>query len=272
MTEIKSEKLNSILKEIASVVIGFSGGVDSSFLLHRAHMLKLPKIIAVTLRTPYIPAKEIAESIEFTGSRGIIHKILNLGFPESIRHNPGDRCYKCKKILFSELLGFAAQNSISHVIDGSNADDSDEYRPGLRALRELGIRSPLMEAGLTKQEIRELSKKEGLNLWDKPAMACLLTRIPYDINVNEETLRMIESAENMLFELGFPGTRVRAQGDSARIECLHGYMERIIQKPFRNQIISSLKKTGFRYISLDLEGYRTGSSDSQSMNHEYQRS
>jgi pyridinium-3,5-biscarboxylic acid mononucleotide sulfurtransferase len=272
MTEKKSERLNSILKEFSSVVIGFSGGVDSSFLLHRAHILELPGLIAVTLRTPYIPANEIADSIEFTAKRGIRHNILNLGFPESIRHNPGDRCYTCKKILFSELTAFAAQNNIARVVDGSNADDTDEYRPGLKALRELGIRSPLMEAGLTKQEIRELSKKEGLSLWDKPAMACLLTRIPYDTDVSEETLRMIESAENMLFELGFPGTRVRVQGDSARIECLPGYMERIIQKPLRNQIISSLKKTGFRYISLDLEGYRTGSSDSQSINHEYQRS
>jgi uncharacterized protein len=157
------------------------------------------------------------------------------------------------------LLSFAEENNYNYVVDGSNADDSRDFRPGLRALRELGIRSPLMESGLTKDEIRNLLKKDSLSLWDKPAMACLLTRIPYGTEVNNDILRMVEQAENLLFEKGYPGTRVRIHGDLARIECLPGYMERIIHDPDKEVLISDLKKIGFRYISLDLEGYRTGS-------------
>lgn len=261
MTEQKSEKLNTILRDLNSVAIAFSGGVDSSFLLHRAHSLKLQDVIAVTVRTSYIPAREIADSVEFTSTRGIQHNIINLDFPETIKHNPGNRCYLCKKTIFSALLAFAERNNLIHVIDGSNADDSEDYRPGLKALRELSVRSPLMEAGLTKQEIRDLCKNEGLNVWDKPAMACLLTRIPYETKVTDTMLRMIEAGENMLFEAGFPGTRVRVHGELARIECMPGYLEKIVQKPVRDHLISGLKTLGFRYVSLDLEGYRTGSTN-----------
>lgn len=261
MRDRKSEKLNTILSELDSVVVAFSGGVDSSFLLHRANILRLSDVMAVTVRTSYIPSREISDAEDFAGKRGIRHNIINLDFPETIRHNPGNRCYLCKKTIFSELMAFAERNNLKHVIDGSNADDSEDYRPGLRALRELSIRSPLMEAGLTKQEIRELCKKEGLDVWDKPAMACLLTRIPYETPVSDKMLRMIEAGESLLFESGFPGSRVRIHGDVARIECMPGYIEKFIQKNIRDQVVSELKKIGFSYVSLDLEGYRTGSTN-----------
>jgi uncharacterized protein len=261
MTDIKSSKLNSILKELGSFVVAFSGGVDSSFLLHRAYTVRKNGIIAITIRTPYIPKREIEEAVEFTRTYGIKHRIVDIAFPDMVRTNPVERCYLCKKTLFSELLTFARENNYKYVIDGTNADDAGEFRPGMKALKEMDIRSPLLESGLTKKDIRELSKNEGLNIWDKPAMACLLTRIPYDTEVKEGMLRMIEQAENILFEKGYPGTRVRIHGDVARIECLPGYIEKIIHNPDREHIISNLKKLGFRYVSLDLEGYRTGSSN-----------
>jgi uncharacterized protein len=257
----KSQRLNEILSSLKSSVVAFSGGVDSSFLLYRANELTENNIIGVTIRTPYIPAHEINDAIDFTKTYGIRHQILDVDFPEIIRHNPLERCYFCKKNLFSLLLKFAKENGYNYVLDGSNADDQKDFRPGTKALRELEIRSPLLESGLTKKDIRELSLKEGLPVWDKPAMACLLTRIPYDTEVTEVTLRMIEEAEYFLFNKGYTGTRVRIHGDAARIECMPGYFEKIIQLPDREDIIIKLKKIGFRYVSLDLEGYRTGSSN-----------
>jgi uncharacterized protein len=261
MIQNKSIKLDSILSDLKSFVIAFSGGVDSSFLAFRAKSLSGLTIMTVTIRTPYMPAREITEAADFAEKKGIDHRVIDLEFPEIIRHNPTERCYLCKRILFSELLAFARKNDFKYVIDGTNLDDTVGFRPGLKALRELGIMSPLAEAGLTKSDIRELSHRAGLQLWEKPAMACLLTRIPYDTKVTTEMLKMIEKAEDLLFERGYPGTRVRMHDNVARIECLPGYIERIIHDPGRELIVSDLKKIGFRYISLDLEGYRTGSMD-----------
>jgi uncharacterized protein len=261
MIQNKSIKLDSALQDLKSFVIAFSGGVDSSFLAYRAKSLSGLSVMAVTIRTPYMPAREISEAADFAEKQGIDHKIIDMEFPESIRHNPTERCYLCKRTLFSEILAFARKNNFKYVIDGTNADDSGELRPGLKALRELGIMSPLAEAGLTKSDIRALSQRAGLPLWDKPAMACLLTRIPYDTKVTAGMLKMIEKAEDLLFERGYPGTRVRMHDDIARIECLPGYIEKIIHDAGRELIVSDLKKIGFRYISLDLEGYRTGSMD-----------
>jgi uncharacterized protein len=261
MTEDKSIKLNSILKDLKSFVIAFSGGVDSSFLAYRASSFSSLQMVAVTLSTPYVPSREINEAIEFTKVHGIKHKILDLPLPEIIKHNPVERCYLCKKILFSKISEYASENGYRYIIDGTNADDTGTLRPGLKALKELSIRSPLAEAGITKKEIREFLLKEGLVIWDKPAMACLLTRIPYDTDISEGMLRMIENAEDYLFEKGYPGTRVRVHNDIARIECMPGYLEKIIHDPERELIVSDLKNLGFRFISLDLEGYRSGSMD-----------
>jgi uncharacterized protein len=261
MSDTKREKLDLILKGLDSFVVAFSGGVDSSFLLYRANTLKKTEMIGITIRTPYIPGYEIDEAIEFAKAYNINHRVIDLKFPESIRNNPPERCYFCKKILFSELLSFARENGYKHIIDGTNADDIGDFRPGIKALQELEIRSPLLEAGLTKNDIRELLHREGISIWDKPAMACLLTRIPYNTGVSESMLKMIEQAEYFLLKKGYPGTRVRMHGDLARIECLPDYFERIIQDPDKELIIDNLKKIGFRYVSLDLEGYRSGSSN-----------
>ena len=261
MPHQKLEILDTILKELDSFIVAFSGGVDSSFLLHRSHKIRKSAIMAVTIRTPYIPTSEIKEAVEFSETHCIKHRILEIPFPEIIKENPVNRCYLCKKMLFTELADFAKENNYKYIVDGSNADDLGDFRPGMKALNEMNIKSPLLEAGMTKKEIREFSRAEGLEIWDKPAMACLMTRIPYDTEVTEGMLRMIEQAESLLFEKGYPGVRVRIHGDLARIECLPGFMDKIIHASEREYITEHLKRIGFKYVSLDLEGYRTGSYD-----------
>ena len=259
MTDNKSEKLSNILSEIESAIVAFSGGVDSSFLLYMAHKINKDSITAITIRTPYIAAREIEYAAEFTEKYGIKHKIIDIATPEVIKHNPVERCYHCKKALFNHLIEFAKSNNYKTILDGSNFDDTSDFRPGMKALKELGIRSPLLEAGLTKNEIREYLRKEGISIWDSPSMTCMLTRIPYDTDIKQETLNMIEEAENILFEKGYPATRVRIHEDVARIECMPDFIEKIISNPERKQIVDEFKKLGFKHISLDMEGYRTGS-------------
>ncbi|MCU0455178.1 MAG: ATP-dependent sacrificial sulfur transferase LarE [Bacteroidales bacterium] len=263
MKENKSRHLTAILEELKSFVIAFSGGVDSTFLAWMASRARGCKMTTVTIRTPYMPEREIREAVEFTTVHGISNTILDIDFPEIIRHNPPERCYLCKSLLFSKITAYAESNGYRYILDGTNADDLGDDRPGLKALRELSVRSPLAEAGITKQEIREYLREDGLTVWDKPAMACLLTRIPYGTEVKEGILRMTERAEEYLLQRGYPGTRVRVHGDVARIECMPGYLLKLANDTEREQIVADLKNLGFRYISLDLEGYRSGSMNTE---------
>ncbi len=259
MEQKKTEILDSLLKELGSFVVAFSGGLDSSYLVYHASRLKNIRFTAVTIRTPYIPEREINEAVEFASAHGADHRIIDISFPEEIRHNPIDRCYLCKRKLFNHLTGFARENGFKYLVDGTNSDDTKEHRPGLRALKELEVRSPLAEAGLSKKEIRKLSLNAGLKIWDKPAMACLLTRIPYDTEISPGIIGMIQEAEEFMLKKGYPGARVRAHSGIARIELLPGHLERIVNDPEKDSIVAGLKRIGFKYISLDLEGYRTGS-------------
>ena len=261
MNRDSSSALDNILRELGSFAVAFSGGIDSSFLLHRAKSLGIVKVIGVTIRTPYMPASEISEAVTFARSHGIDHHVLDMELPDAIRNNPPDRCYLCKKQLFSGLICYAEKKELKYVIDGTNADDSALTRPGIKAINELHVRSPLAEAGLTKNDIRDLAREAGLHIWNKPAGACLLTRIPYNTVVKGEMLKMIELAEDLLNEYGYPGTRIRCHGDVVRIECLPDYLDRLINDPRKQLIVDELKKIGFRYITLDLEGYRSGSMD-----------
>jgi uncharacterized protein len=263
MKEDKSRDLTAILEELQSFVIAFSGGVDSTFLAWKASRARGCKMTTVTIRTPYMPEREIREALEFTTVHGISNTILDIDFPEIIRHNPRERCYLCKSLLFSSIAAYARTNGYRYILDGTNADDLGDDRPGLKALKELSVRSPLAEAGITKQEIREFLRSDGLQLWDKPAMACLLTRIPYDTEVNDGVLRMIEKAEDYFVQRGYPGTRVRVHGDVARIECIPEHISKLVNDTEREQIAADLKNLGFRYISLDLEGYRSGSMNTE---------
>jgi uncharacterized protein len=267
----KVKILDSILRDINPYLIAFSGGVDSTFLVHHSALLKKIAFAAVTIRTDYIPEREIREAVDFCKEYAINHTILDLSFPEEIRYNPMERCYICKTILFNKIKTYAKDNNFLNIIDGTNGDDNGDFRPGIKALSELGIRSPLMESGLIKSEIRELSRIAGLPTFNKPAYACLLTRIPHNTKVTEKDLSMIEEAEQYLFEQGFFGSRVRLHGDVARIECMPGYIGRLAQDPEREHIINGLKKIGFRFISLDLEGYRTGSFNPDKRNNEPKR-
>ena len=259
MPDNKLVKLDSILQDLGSFVVGFSGGLDSSFLIHRAGLLKDVRFTAVTIHTEYVPEREIRESKAFSSKYKINHVVIEVPFPDEVRNNPSDRCYLCKKTLFGKIVEYARNNGYRYVADGTNADDKNDFRPGLRALSEMGIRSPLAEAGLSKKEIRELAHNAGFPFWNKPALSCLLTRIPHNKEISEDMLRMIEKAEDHLIEKGYPGTRVRMHDDIARIECIPGDISKLVNDPDLESIVTYLKKIGFRYVSLDLEGYRTGS-------------
>lgn len=247
------------LKQYRSAAVAFSGGTDSSFLLIAACNALGNNVLAITARTPYIPRWEIAEAEEFCKTYNIRHKIISLQFHDSIRNNPENRCYLCKKILFGTMIQEVQSEGIEHVFDGTNADDLSDYRPGIRALHELGIISPLLECGFGKNDIRELSKAMGLKVWDKPAYACLLTRLPYNQPVEDSDFERIEKAELFIEQAGFRPVRVRVQGNDARIEMSKDLFMHFIHENFFEKAVAYLKSLGFNFISLDLEGYRKGS-------------
>ncbi|MFN8209266.1 MAG: ATP-dependent sacrificial sulfur transferase LarE [Bacteroidales bacterium] len=254
-------RLYDNLKSCGALAVAFSGGTDSGFLLAAASDALGDNLIAYTIQTSYISSREIGEALEFTGQRGIRHRIIRVDFPEIIRQNPPDRCYLCKKNIFSTLLTEAAADGFGILADGTNADDTSLHRPGLQALKELKIRSPLMESGLSKAEIRRLSSLLHLPGSDKPALACLLTRIPYNTEIQEKDLVMIEKAETFLHELGFPDVRVRTHGTIARIETDPSNLAAFLDKAVSGKITIYFKEIGYTFITLDLEGYRMGGMD-----------
>lgn len=257
----KFRKLREIITECDSLAVAFSGGVDSSFLLKCAHDVLGDRVLAVTADSVFIPSMEIQAAQDFCRQYGIRQKLVSIDVfgMNGVKENPPDRCYHCKRGIFERLLAAAREEGISVVAEGSNLDDDGDYRPGMRAIRELSVRSPLKEAGLNKAEIRELSKRIGLDTWDKPSMACLASRIPYGEALSKEKLRAVEQAEQLLHDLGIRQCRVRCHGTLARIEVLPEDFKRVMYDEIREKLIGSFKEYGFSYVSMDLEGFRSGS-------------
>jgi uncharacterized protein len=258
------KKYNNLLKYLRNldrVAIAFSGGVDSTFLVFAAQEALADNVIAYTVNSPYIPNWEVSEASEWIQQMGIEHAVISAGIPDNILNNPEDRCYLCKKQIFSMLIAEMEKQGIKYLLEGTNKDDEGEYRPGMRALEELKVLSPLREVGLTKSEIRQLSKSFNLPTWDKPSYACLLTRIPYDTLITHEELQRIEEGEVFLFDHGLKGARLRSHGTIARIELQQEQFKIIQDKEIKELIVDKLKSIGYLFVCVDLQGYRTGSYD-----------
>ena len=259
MLEEKLESLKEILRSLESVVIAYSGGVDSTFLSKVAFDVLGDNALAATISSEIHPRWESEEAGDIAREIGIKHETIAskaLDIP-GLADNPADRCYYCKEEVLTRLKGIACERGFKHVIEGSNFDDLDDHRPGMQAVAEQGVRSPLKEAKLTKSEIRALSKKLGLSTWNKPSLACLASRFPYGTKITREKLKAIDEAEIFLRSLGIRQLRVRHHDQIARIEVAEEDMEILLQN--RKQIVKKMKELGYSYVTMDLQGYRTGS-------------
>lgn len=257
----KYEKLKQLLAGYDKAVISFSGGVDSTFLLCVAKQVLGENMFAVTASLNSCPQKELEFAKDFCKEQDIKHKICEIDelSIEGFSDNPPNRCYICKKVIFNSFLECVHKEGFEYVCEGSNLDDEGDYRPGLVAIKELGIKSPLKEAGLTKADIRALSKDLKLPTWDKPSYACLSSRFVYGEKITKEKLMMVERAEELLDSLGFVQARVRIHGLMARVEVMPEDFGKIVEEEIRKKIVEAFSQYGFSYTSLDLKGYRTGS-------------
>lgn len=258
------QKYDALRKELyryGSVIVAFSGGVDSSFLLKVAQDVLDDKVIAVTAQSSTFPQREVEICKAFTKKYGIRHQLITSEEleVEGFSDNPVNRCYLCKKELFGKIKEISTLQNIPVVLEGSNYDDLDDFRPGRQAVMEFGIQSPLLAACLTKQEIRMLAKEMNLDCWDKPAFACLSSRFPYGEKITKERLDMIDQSEALLIQLGFPQARVRFHKEVARIEIPDAQFAKIMDPAIRENIYRAFQQIGFQYTTLDLLGYRTGS-------------
>ena len=257
----KYDALKNYIASLGSVAVAFSGGVDSTLLLKISHDVLGDKAVAVTAGASFVPSRELDEAKDFckkNNIRQIIFHVNESSIP-NFKANPKNRCYFCKLEIFKKILSLDSENNLAHVVEGSNVDDLGDFRPGLRALRELEIKSPLRVAELTKAEIRLLSRELGLPTFDKPSYACLASRFVYGEEITPEKLKMVEEAEEFLRALGFKQLRVRIHGLLARIEIMPEDFNRVLNQETREKIYQALKNFGFSYVALDLKGYRSGS-------------
>jgi pyridinium-3,5-biscarboxylic acid mononucleotide sulfurtransferase len=260
-----TEKLNilkDILRDMEKVVVAYSGGVDSAFLLKVAvDTLGSGNVRAVLAISPTYPSREYQKALETAAGIGIRAEIIHTKETDDpkFRNNPIDRCYFCKHELFTKIAAHMETGDFRNMVDGSNIDDLSDHRPGKKALREKNVRSPLQEAGLTKNEIRELSRRLGLTTWNKDALACLSSRFPYGESIDLKKLQMVDAAENFMADLGFSNIRARHEKNSLRIEITPSEIKRLADDRLRILLVDKMKELGYRYVSLDLEGYRQGS-------------
>ena len=255
----KLQKLKDYIKNLNKVMLAFSGGVDSAFLLKICHDILGENLTAITINSPYVPNSEIEEAKKITSDLRVKHIIIDIPILEEIKNNPQNKCYICKKFMFQKIFEEAKKLDIHSVLDGTNFDDLKDYRPGFKVLREFYIKSPLLELGFRKKEIRLISKELNLFTWDKPAYSCLLSRLEVGTEITLEKLHRIEMSEIYMNSLGLKGIRVRSHGDLARIEVQPKDRIRLFDLSLLDKISIKLKEFGFKYVTLDLQGYKTGS-------------
>jgi len=266
----KFSQLQAQLKNLDHVAVAFSGGVDSAFLLAVSKLVLGDNAVGITIDSPALPRYELDDAISIARLIGAKHIIVKSDeIEEEVIKNPVNRCYFCKKAEFASVKRAAMELGINYVLDGSNVDDLKDYRPGMKATSELQVLSPLCDAGMTKRDVRRLSKELKLPTWDKPAYACLFSRIPYGQKIRLEDLDKVEKSEKFFIDRGFRTIRVRCHGDLGRIEVVAADRRKLVTEPLASEIIKTLKTYGFKYITLDIQGYRMGSLNESINNEEY---